>query len=58
MTPLIIGEISQKAKADSVVISHRMLRTLGKEKETNCEIRRNYEGEIDYANDKDKYKVN
>ena len=58
MTPLIIGEIAEKAKAGSVVISHRMLRTLGKEKETNCEIRRNYEGEIDYANDKDKYKVN
>jgi len=58
MTPLIIGEIAQKAKAGSVVISHRMIRTLGKEKETNCEIRRNYEGEIDYANDKDKYKVN
>lgn len=58
MTPLIIGEIAQKAKAVSVVISHRMLRTLGKEKETNCEIRRNYEGEVDYANDKDRYKVN
>lgn len=58
MTPLIIGEIAQKAKAGSVVISHRMLRTLGKEKETNCEIRRNYEGDVDYANDKDKYKIN
>ncbi|WP_309497412.1 MBL fold metallo-hydrolase [Sulfurovum sp.] len=57
MTPLIIGEIAKKAEAKSVVISHRMLRTLGKEKETNCEIRRNYEGDIEYANDKDKYKI-
>lgn len=57
MTPLIIGEIAKKAEARSVVISHRMLRTLGKEKETNCEIRRNYEGDVDYANDKDRYKV-
>ena len=58
MTPFIIGEIAKKAKAGSVVISHRMLRTLGKEKETNSEIRKNYEGEVDYANDKDRYKVN
>jgi len=34
-----------------------MLRTLGKEKETNCEIRRNYEGDISYANDKDRYRL-
>ena len=58
MTPLIIGEIAKKAQARSVVISHRMLRTLGKEEETKSEIRRNYEGDVDYANDKDKYKVN
>ena len=57
MEPLTIGEISQKAQARSVVISHRMLRTLGREKETNCEIRRNYEGEISYANDMDTYNV-
>lgn len=57
MTPLVIGEIAKKAQAGSVVISHRMLRTLGKEKETNCEIRRNYEGDVDYANDLDTYKV-
>lgn len=57
MTPLTIGEIAKKAEAKSVVISHRMLRTLGKEKETNCEIRRNYEGDVDYANDKDKYNL-
>lgn len=57
MTPVIIGEIAKKADAKSVVISHRMIRSLGKEKETNCEIRRNYEGDVEYANDKDKYKI-
>ena len=57
MTPLIIGEIAKKAEAKAVVISHRMLRTLGKEKETKSEIRRNYEGDVAYANDKDKYRL-
>lgn len=57
MSPLVIGEIAKKAEAKSVVISHRMKRTLGREKETNCEIRRNYEGEVSYANDKDSYKL-
>jgi len=57
MTPLTIGEIAKKAEVKSVVISHRMHRTLGREKETNCEIRRNYEGDVDYANDKDRYPV-
>ena len=57
MTPVTIGEIAQKANAKSVVISHRMLRTLGKERQTQCDIRRNYEGEVDYANDKDIYKL-
>ncbi len=57
MTPLTIGEIAKKAEARSVLVSHRMLRTLGKEKETNCEIRRNYEGDVEYANDKDMYKI-
>ncbi len=57
MTPIIIGEIAKKAEAKSIVISHRMLRTLGKEKETKNEIRRNYKGSVKYANDKDRYKI-
>lgn len=55
MTPFTIGDIAKKAEAGSVVISHRMRRTLGKEKQTHCEIRRNYEGDVAYANDKDIY---
>ena len=55
MTPVKIGEIAKKANAKSVVISHRMLRTLGKERQTQCDIRRNYEGDVAYANDNDIY---
>jgi len=57
MTPVIIGEIAKKSQAKSVVLSHRMFRTLGKEKETKREIRKNYAGDVKYANDKDAYKV-
>lgn len=58
MTPVIIGEIAKIANTKSLVLSHRMFRTLGKEKETYKEIRKNYQGNVQYANDKDKYKVN
>ncbi len=58
MTPLTIGQIAQKANAASVVLSHRMLRTLGKEKESLREIRKHYKGKVSFANDKDRYKVN
>jgi ribonuclease BN (tRNA processing enzyme) len=57
MTPATIGEIAQKAEVKSLVLSHRMTRTLGKEKETQCAIRANYEEEISYADDGDKYPV-
>jgi len=57
MTPLSIGKIAKKAEAKSVVLSHRMLRTLGREKETSREIRKNYKGKLAYANDKDRYKI-
>jgi len=57
MTPIRIGEIAKKANVKSLVLSHRMFRTLGKEKETKREIRKNYKQSIKFANDKDKYKV-
>ena len=57
MTPLNIGKIAKKANIKSLVLSHRMLRTLGKEKETKIEIRKNYKGSVKFANDKNKYKV-
>ncbi|MFK5975406.1 MAG: MBL fold metallo-hydrolase [Sulfurovum sp.] len=57
MTPFIIGEIAQKARVKSLVLSHRMLRTLGREKETRREVKRNYRGKIRFANDNSKYRV-
>ena len=56
MKPFTIGEIAKKANVGEVVLSHRMKRTLGNERETQCEIRLNYEeGEVHYANDGDKF---
>ena len=57
MTPLTIGKIAKETGAKSVVLSHRMLRTLGKEKETKTEIRKSYKGTIKFANDKSKYRL-
>jgi hypothetical protein len=41
-----------------LVLSHRMLRTLGKEAATTAEIRKRYAGPLDFANDLDCYPVN
>ena len=57
MTPKTIGQIALSVKPKKLVLSYRMLRTLGKEKETKREIRRYYKGKVRFANDKDKYKV-
>ncbi len=57
MTPLTIGEIAKMAKVKSLILSHRMLRTLGKESETKREIRKNYSGTLKFSNDLDLYKV-
>ena len=57
MTPIVIGEIAKKAKVKKLVLSHRMFRTLGKEKETKSEVRKAYRGKIRFANDLDFYKI-
>ena len=57
MTPDIIGQIAQKAQPKRVVLSHRMLRTLGREKETLSEVHKYYKGSVKFANDKSYYKV-
>lgn len=57
MTPITIGEIAQQSKAKRVIISHRMLRTLGRETETLKEIRKNYKGDVFFADDKDTFVV-
>ena len=57
MTPNIIGQISQKAHPKRVLLSHRMLRTLGREKETLLEISKYYKGSVKFANDKSYYRI-
>jgi len=57
MIPNVIGKIAQKAQPKKLVLSHRMLRTLGKEKETKRVIRKYYKGTVKFANDKSYYKV-
>jgi ribonuclease BN (tRNA processing enzyme) len=53
MPPSVIGTIAGNAHVRQLALSHRMLRTLGKEKETQVEIRRRYSGPMAFANDLD-----
>ncbi|HFQ61623.1 MAG TPA: MBL fold metallo-hydrolase [Epsilonproteobacteria bacterium] len=57
MTPTIIGQIAKKSHPKKLILSHRMLRTLGKEKETKREIRKYYKGNMQFANDRSYYKI-
>jgi ribonuclease BN (tRNA processing enzyme) len=57
MPPSVIGTIAANAHVQQLVLSHRMLRTLGKESETEAEIRRRYSGPILFANDLDCFPV-
>lgn len=51
MPPSVIGGIAQAAKTKHLVLSHRMLRTLGKEEETLVSIRKSYAGAVSFADD-------
>ena len=51
MPPSVIGHIAQAAKTKQLVLSHRMLRTLGKEEETLAAIRKAYGGPATFADD-------
>ena len=55
MTPNIIGQIAKETKIKNLVLSHRMLRTLGKEESTKDEINKYYTGKINFADDKSIY---
>ena len=57
MPPSVIGQIAGDAKVKSLVLSHRMLRTLGKEDQTQAEIKKRYPGPIAFANDLDCFPV-
>jgi ribonuclease BN (tRNA processing enzyme) len=58
MPPSVIGTIAGNAHVKRLVLSHRMLRTLGTETETEAEIRSHFSGPIAFANDLDCFPVN
>jgi ribonuclease BN (tRNA processing enzyme) len=53
MPPSVIGQIAEAAHVKRLVLSHRMLRTLGKEDQTQSEIRKAYPRPVAFANDLD-----
>ena len=59
MPPSVIGTIAANAHVKQLILSHRMLRTLGKENEIKiqAEIARRFSGPIKFANDLDCYPV-
>jgi ribonuclease BN (tRNA processing enzyme) len=57
MPPSVIGATAANAHVKQLVLSHRMLRTLGKENETQTEIKRRYSGPIQFANDLDCFPI-
>ena len=57
MPPSVIGEIAKDAQVKSLILSHRMLRTLGKEDQTQIEIGKQYAGPVSFANDLDCFPV-
>ena len=57
MPPSVIGQIARDAHVKHLILSHRMLRTLGKEDETRAEIAKRYAGPLDFANDLDCFRL-
>lgn len=51
MIPSRIGEIAFKSGVKRVVLSHRMKRTIGQEKRSSSLIRKNFKGEVIWAED-------
>ena len=53
MPPSVIGQIAKEANVKHLVLSHRMLETLGKEDQTLSEIKKRFSGPVEFANDLD-----
>ncbi len=53
MPPSVIGRIAAAARVKSLVLSHRMLRSLGHESETQAKIATLYSGPLAFADDLD-----
>jgi ribonuclease BN (tRNA processing enzyme) len=58
MPPSVIGEIAATTKVRQLILSHRMLRTIGLETESTAEIRKNYKGKMTFADDGQCFWVN
>jgi ribonuclease BN (tRNA processing enzyme) len=58
MPPSVIGMVAANAHVKQLVLSHRMLRTLGKENQTQAEIKRRFSGPTKFADDLDCFPVN
>jgi ribonuclease BN (tRNA processing enzyme) len=57
MPPSVIGQIAAEAHVKNLVLSHRMMRTLGKEDQTLAEVRKRYSGPVEFANDLDCFPI-
>lgn len=57
MPPSVIGEIAAAARVKRLILSHRMLRTLGKEVQTETEIQKRFAGPVVFANDLDCFPI-
>ena len=55
MTPTKIGKLAKQLNTETLVLSHRMKRTLGKEAETQGLIEDHFKGEVVFADDLDTY---
>jgi ribonuclease BN (tRNA processing enzyme) len=51
MPPSVIGQIAAKARVKQLVLSHRMNRTLGQEQISTAQIRQQYNGPMQFADD-------
>jgi len=51
MPPSVIGKIAAKARVKLLVLSHRMNRTFGQEQTSTAQIRRTYNGPMQFADD-------
>jgi ribonuclease BN (tRNA processing enzyme) len=57
MPPSVIGQIAQEAHVKRLVLSHRILPTLGKEDQSLSEISKKFFGPVAFANDLDCFLV-
>lgn len=58
MPPTDIGRIAQQANVKKLILSHRMMRTLGREQTTLSIIKKYYPGPVVFAEDMDVFKLN